>query len=172
MKARGIGGVLIACLALSISDAAAQGGGGGGGIGGGKGRQRAGDGPGCGAELIVVLPDGQKREYVPLATFLEAFKAEAVSIDQGEDARQAVPVDVVLKAHGADWMEALDCNNRSLHLPSRMPFEGREYLVVTGKRGLKAIREVRPKAYANTLAEIRKLTLHKVSKPQPAPAGK
>jgi len=170
VSARLFGLALAIACAISLGDAVAQGGGGGGGKGGGDGRQRAGGDERCGSELVVVLPDGRKRQYASVAEFFEGFKSQP--IDQGEDARQAVPVDAVLQAHSADWMEALDCNNRSLHLPSGMPFEGRDYLVMTGKRGLKAVREVRPKAYANTLSEIRKLTLHKATRPQAAPARK
>jgi hypothetical protein len=146
----------IAALALLLvaGDLAAQGGG-----GGGAGRQRAGaQNPGCGSDLVVVLPNGEKRQYASIAEFLKPF--DTVLIDQGEQQRPAVPVDVVLKSLGGDWMEALDCENHSKQLPSGLPFEGREYLVLTGKRGLKAVREIRSGSYGNTLQQIRKLTVH------------
>jgi hypothetical protein len=133
----------------------------------GAGRQRAASSPAaCGNDLTVVLPDGDKRQYASVAEFLKDYPQRM--IDQGEQQRAAVSVSAVLKTHGADWLEALGCDNKSTQLPSGLPFEGSDYLVLTGKQGLKAVREVRPGAYSNTQQQIRKLTLHKVS----APAGK
>jgi hypothetical protein len=147
--------VVAAMLLFALADASAEGGG---------GRQRSGaQNPRCGADLVVILPDGQKRHYASVQDFIDTF--EKVRIDLGEKEREAVPVDVVLKAFSATWLEALDCDNHSLHLPSGLPYEGREYLVSTGKRGLKAVREVRRGNYRNTAQQIRKLTLHKVSSP-------
>lgn len=149
--------IAASCLLLVASQVAAQ--------GSGSGRQRAGSkGSRCGSELTVVLPDGQKRQYASIGEFFNEYPSR--QIDQGEQVRAAVPVSAVLKAHASDWLEALDCDNKSVQLPSGLPFEGADYLVLTGKLGLKAVREVRPGAYSNTLQQIRKLTLHKVSAPQ------
>jgi hypothetical protein len=153
--------IVAGCALWAVSQVAAQ------GAGTGGGRQRAGTKDArCGSDLVVVLPDGQKRQYPSIGEFLKEFPGR--QIDQGEQERKAVAVEAVLKAYGADWMEALACDNRSVQLPSGMPFEGRDYLVLTGKQGLKSVREVRPGAFGNTLAEIRKLTLHKVSPPSGA----
>ena len=153
--------VIATCLLLSAAEATAQ------GAGGGGGRQRAASNPAaCGNDLTVVLPDGNKRQYASAAEFFKDFQPRM--IDQGEQKRAAVSIRDILKAHGADWLEALGCDNRSAQLPSGLPFEGADYLVLTGKQGIKAVREIRPGAYSNTQQQIRKLTLHKVS----APAGK
>jgi len=148
------GALALAVMVLLSTNALAQGGGGG--------RQRAGgQNPNCGADLVVILPDGQKRQYATVEDFMKTF--ETVRIDLGERERDAVPLDVVLKAFSATWVDALDCDNRSVHLPSGLPFEGRDYLVWTGKRGLKAVREVRRGSYRNAAQQIRKLTLHAAS---------
>ena len=123
----------------------------------GDGRSKAGR-QDCGQDLVVVLPDGTKRQYVPAQSLLAAYSA--VQIDQGEKPRPAVKVDDVLKGLGAAWAEALDCDNKSVHLPSQLPFEGAEYLVVTGRGTIKVVREVQRGRYANVAQGLRKLTLH------------
>jgi len=112
----------------------------------------------CGQDLVVVLPDGTKRQYVPAQSLLSAYSA--VQINQGEKPRPAVKMEDVLKELGAAWAEALDCDNKSVHLPSQLPFEGQEYLVVTGRGTIKVVREVQRGRYANVAQGIRKLTLH------------
>lgn len=152
----------LTCLLLLAADqVAAQ------GTGGGGGRQRAANkAAACGSDLTVVLPDGSKQQYKSVGGFLGEFQPRM--IDQGEKERPAVPVSDILKFHGADWLEALGCDNKSVQLPSGLPFEGADYLVLTGKQGLKAVREVRSGVYSNTQQQIRKLTLHKVSAPRTA----
>jgi hypothetical protein len=41
-----------------------------------------------------------------------------------------------------------------------MPVEGQEFFVLTGRGGVKAVREVRAGEYRNTIQDIRKLTFH------------
>jgi hypothetical protein len=149
--------LVVACVLLAAGEVAAEGGG---------GRQRAGGkASACGNDLTVVLTDGNKRHYASVDDFFKHFQPRM--IDQGEQERAAVPVSAILKAYGADWLEALGCDNKSVQLPTGLPFEGADYVVKTGKQGLKAVREVRPGAYSNTQQQIRKLTLHKVSAPSP-----
>jgi hypothetical protein len=154
--------VVVTCWLLAAGEAAAQGA--GTGEGGGGGRQRAVSKPAaCGNDLTVVFVDGSKRQYGSIAEFFKDYPQRM--IDQGEQQRAAIAVSSVLKAHGGDWLEALGCDNKSTQLPSGLPFEGADYLVLTGKQGLKAVREVGSGSYSNTQQQIRKLTLHKVSGP-------
>jgi hypothetical protein len=156
MRRSALLGVLLVLAAMPA--ALAQG---GRGEGQGGGRQRAaGENPACGAELVVVRTDGQREQHASAEKFLTAFVA--TEIDQGEQPRRAVKLDTLLKAYGAGWVEVLDCRNRSAHLPGGMPVTVPEYLVLTGRGGLKAVREVRPGSYSNTVQQIRKLTFHGV----------
>lgn len=166
---------MLAALLCAVSVAAGaqgQGQGKGQGEGGGKGqgeRQRAGD-PACGRDLVVVKADGSRQRHESIEAFLATFPQKKV--DQGEEPRNAVPLDDVLSAYGADWVEALDCEDRSVQLPGGMPVRYVEYFVMTGRGTLKGIREVGRGRYANTIHPVRKLTFHGTAvKPKP-PARK
>jgi hypothetical protein len=147
---------LIASVALfallCMTEATAQGGGGDGG----KGRRQAGTGRDCGQEFVVVRPDGQRERHASPKEFFA--RLPTTQIDQGENPRTAVEATALLKEYGADWVEVLTCNNRSLQIPSGLPVEGREFLVLTGRDGLKAVRETGKADYRNTIQDIRKLT--------------
>ena len=156
--------VLVLLLLLAPVTALTQGGNGGG-------RQRAGGHDSkCGLNLVVVRADGEKEQFESIEKFLGSFAT--TQIEQGEQARTAVRLDQVLKAYTADWAEALDCENHSLQLPSGLPMEGRDFLVLTGKGTLKTVSEARPGEYRNTAQQIRKLTFHRASgvKRAPVPA--
>jgi hypothetical protein len=156
-----------ALCAVSVA-AAAQGAGQGEGRGQGE-RQRSGD-PACGRDLVVVKADGTRQRHESIEAFLATFPQRQV--DQGEEPRNAVNLDDVLGAYGADWVEALDCNDKSVQLPGGMPVRSVEYLVLTGRGTLKGIREVGRGRYANTVHPVRKLTFHGTSAKAAAPARK
>lgn len=158
---RTFGAVAMACF-VATATALAEGEGKGQGKGDGRARTERKD---CGVELVVVLPDGTKRQYVPADALLTAFPA--VQINQGERPRSAVKVTTLLESFDAAWVEVLDCDNQSVRLPTGLPFEGGEYLVVTGRGAMKVVREVQRGRYTNLAQGIRKLTLH-----APAEAGK
>lgn len=170
MKAR-----LLAALLCAVSvavGAEGQGQGQGQGEGGGKGRgerQRAGD-PACGRDLVVVKADGSRQRHESIEAFLATFQQQKV--DQGESPRNAVPLDDVLSAYGADWVEALDCNDKIVQLPGGMPVRYVEYFVLTGRGTMKGIREVSRNRYVNTVHPVRKLTFHGTAAVQAAPAKK
>lgn len=155
---------------LSPCTFAAQGSGEGGGHGG---RQRAGRADSrCGTDLVVVRTDGSKEQFASIEKFFDAFATR--QIDQGEKPRTAVQLDAVLKAYAADWVEALDCENRSVQLPSGLPMEGQNFLLLTGRNTLKVVWELRHGEYRNTAQQVRKLTFHLASgiKHPPAPAAR
>jgi len=131
----------------------------------GGGNQRAGKRNSCGSDLVVVTPAGEKRRFASVAEFLGSYPSR--EIDQGEKPRQAVPLGAVLKAYSAEWVDVLDCDNHGTHLPVGLPIEGEEFLVMTGRGGLKSVREVRPGNFANTANHLRKLTFHSASKAEP-----
>jgi hypothetical protein len=132
-------------------------------------RQRAGD-KDCGRDLVVVKPDGTRQRHESVAAFLEAFPTK--SIDQGESPRRGVNLDDVLRAYNADWVEALDCEDKIVQLPGGMPVRYVEYFVVTGRGTLKGIREVNRGRFINTVHPVRKLTFHGSSAKAAAPAKK
>lgn len=167
MRAR----VLAAFLCAVSVAVGAEGPGQGQGEGGGKGRgerQRAGD-PACGRDLVVVKADGTRQRHESIEAFLATFPQKKV--DQGEEPRNAVNLDEMLRAYSADWVEALDCNDKIVQLPGGMPVRYVEYFVLTGRGTLKGIREVSRGRYANTVHPVRKLTFHGTAKAA-APARK
>ena len=121
------------------------------------GRSRA-EKTGCGSELVTVLANGARREFVPVEGFFAGYTV--VMIDQGEKPRPAVRLSDVLSQNGATWVEALDCANVALHLPAGLSVEGVEFLVLTGRGTLKAVRESSPGRFQNLAQNIRKLTFH------------
>ena len=146
---------LLAILMLSLGASAwAQG---GSGQGGGKGK-RAGAGRACQEEFVVVRTDGTRERHPSAEALLEGLTATPIS--QGENPRAAVKAEVLLKKYGADWVEALACDNHSVQIPSGLAVEGQEYFVLTGRGGVKAVREIKAGSYRNTITDIRKLTFH------------
>jgi hypothetical protein len=161
--------VLALCGMAAATHAQGQGQGQGGGKGDGDGvRQRAGD-PTCGRDLVVVKADGTRQRHESVEAFLATFPQKQV--DQGESPRNAVSLDDVLRAYGADWVEALDCADKIVQLPGGMPVRYVEYFVLTGRGTMKGIREVGRGRYANTIHPVRKLTFHGATKAT-APAKK
>ena len=162
--------LLLCALSATAGAQDGQGQGGGTGKGGdGQARQRASD-PHCGRDMVVVKPDGTRERHDSVARFMAKFPHK--DIDQGESLRPAVNLDDVLRAYNADWVEALDCSDRSVQLPGGMPVRYVEYFVLTGRGTLKGIREVGPGRYANTIQPVRKLTFHAASGKAAAPAQK
>ena len=168
---------LLLALALGAMAAtvAAQGGGGqgkGGGKGTGEGaqvRQRSGD-KDCGRDLVVVKPDGTRQHYASITEFFDAFPPR--EIDQGESPRRGVRIDDLLRAYGADWVEALDCEDKIVQLPGGMPVRYVEYFVLTGRNTMKGVREVDRGRFINTVHPVRKLTFHGAPAKGAAPAKK
>jgi hypothetical protein len=160
----------VLCAASAIVAAQGQGQGQGGGKGDGDSvRRRAGD-PACGRDLVVVKADGTRQRHESVEVFLATFPQKQV--DQGESPRNAVSLDDVLRAYGADWVEALDCADKIVQLPGGMPVRYVEYLVLTGRGTMKGIREVSRGRYINTVHPVRKLTFHGTSARAAAPAEK
>jgi hypothetical protein len=164
-----VAGVLMTLLATAAVAQPGEGRGGGTGRGdasgpGGEGQRQARPrSDACGSEVIVVRPNGKRETYSPAGSLFEGL--EVVEIDQGDQPRSAVPARSLLARFGASGVEVTDCSGKTRHLPAGLPFEGEEYLVVTGRGIIKVVREVRPKRYANLIQRVRELQFYRSASP-------